>query len=343
MPFVDPERAVDAVFLAAPQAPFWPQLPQRGFHEHMEAQYSEGIPCLVLDETKQRLSFDLSGDYSEPFAQFYESYLAAADAEPSQADWSFAAISGGFAKGLETLENRLKSWGRKLPFIKVQTVGPCTFALTTVDQAQRAAYYSDELRDLVVKALASKCRWQIERFKPFAERIICFIDEPILSAFGSSTYVSVKRDEVIALIREMADAVHASGALAAVHCCGNTEWSILVEAGLDIVNFDAFSFGETIAMYPDAVRALFARDGVLAWGAVPTSSAVREQTVDSLANHLESVMQKLAAAGFDMKQLAERAMLTPACGTGSLGEADALKVFELLSALSHTLREKYGF
>lgn len=28
-------------------------------------------------------------------------------------------------------------------------------------------------------------------FSPYAENMICFIDEPTLSAFGSSTYVSV--------------------------------------------------------------------------------------------------------------------------------------------------------
>ena len=73
--------------------------------------------------------------------------------------------------------------------MKVQTTGPCSFALTIVDENKRAIYYNEEFRDVVVKALAMKCRWQIQKFKPFAENIICFIDEPILSAFGSSTYV----------------------------------------------------------------------------------------------------------------------------------------------------------
>ena len=92
-----------------------------------------------------------------------------------------------------------------------------------------------------------KCRWQIRKFQPFAEKVICFIDEPILSAFGSSTYVSVTRDDTVAKLGEVIEAVHAEGALAGVHCCGNTEWSILIDAGVDIVNFDAFDYGETIA------------------------------------------------------------------------------------------------
>ena len=114
------------------------------------------------------------------------------------------------------------------------------------------------------------------------EKVICFIDEPILSAFGSSTYVSVKREDVVALISEVIDAVHAEGAIAGIHCCGNTEWSILIDAGVDIVNFDAFGYGETIALYPDAVSRFITGGGLIAWGVVPTSPAIREQTVETL-------------------------------------------------------------
>jgi len=71
-----------------------------------------------------------------------------------------------------------------------------------VDENKRAIYYNEEFVDVVVKALAMKSRWQIQKFKPYAEEVICFIDEPILSGFGSSTYVSVQRDDVVAKLIE---------------------------------------------------------------------------------------------------------------------------------------------
>jgi len=196
---------------------------------------------------------------------------------------------------------------------------------------------------MIVKALALKCRWQIRRFRPYAERIICFIDEPILSAFGSSTYVSVKRADVVARVNELVEAIHADGGLAGVHCCGNTEWSILIDAGVDIVNFDAFEYAHTIVMYSDAVKAHLAKGGMLAWGVVPTSKAIREQTVDSLAAKLNAGMNALAAKGIDLQQIARQALITPSCGTGSLDPADAMKVFESLCALSKKMKAQFRF
>ncbi|MBN1541974.1 hypothetical protein JW992_07480, partial [candidate division KSB1 bacterium] len=276
MPFTDVDHAIDVSLNRLPEAPIWPQLPKLGLNEQMEVQYSEGIPCSIIDREKGRLYIDTSGDYSEAFAEFYEAYMMAMDPDEGTGDCSALAISPDFSKGIYALEKRLQNHVSKLPFVKVQTTGPCSFALTIVDENKRAIYYNEEFRDVIIKALAMKCRWQIQKFQPFAERIICFVDEPILSAFGSSTYVSVKREDVVAHLAEVIEAIHADNAIAGVHCCGNTEWSILIDAGVDLVNFDAFEYGETIAMYRDSVKAHLERGGALAWGVVPTSTAIRE-------------------------------------------------------------------
>lgn len=342
MPFTDIEHAIH-VCLNKMDAPIWPQLPKFGLNEQMEIQYSEGMPNIVIDRDKGRMFFDTVSDYSESFANFYEAFMASDETTGSTGDFSALAISEEFSRGIHALEKRLKSNGSKLSWIKVQTTGPCSFALTIVDENKRAIFYNEEFRDVIVKALGMKCRWQIQKFKPFAENIICFIDEPILSAFGSSVYISVTREEVVAVLKEVIDYVHADSALAGIHCCGNTEWSILIDAGVDIVNFDAFDYGETIAMYIDKVKPHLERGGILAWGVVPTSKAIREQTVESLEVRLETVMNNLASKGIDKKLIAEQAIITPSCGTGSLDQADAEKVFDMVDVLSKRMKSKYGF
>jgi hypothetical protein len=299
----------------------------------MEVQYNEGIPRVVIDRAAQRMYIDTSGDTSMELASFYENYLAE--------NLDAFAISPEFSRGIPAMESALEAAGGTRPFVKVQTTGPISFGLTIVDENKRAVYYNPEFVDVVVKALAMKCRWQIRKFRKYGENVICFIDEPILSAFGSSTYVSVTRDDVISKLGEMVEAVHAEGALAGVHCCGNTEWSLLIDAGVDIVNFDAFDYGETVALYPEAVKRHVEGGKVLAWGIVPTNSAkLRTQTVDSLVGKLHTLVNGLAGAtGLSRELIMKQAIVTPSCGTGSLPVADAELVFGTLNQVSRTLRQ----
>jgi len=341
-PHTDAERVLDIVFASLPEAPIWPQLPKLGLYEQMEIQYSEGMPRAIIDPEKGRMYFDTSGDYSEDFAAFYESYLAASEQPAGRGDFSALAISPHYAQGIYRFLERLKNAGKKFPFIKVQTTGPCSFALTITDENKRAVFYNEEFKDMVVKALAMKCRWQIQTFQPYADKIICFIDEPILSAFGSSTYISVRREDVVSLIGEVAQAIKDEGAIAGVHCCGNTDWTILMDAGVDLINLDAFGYGETIALYAEAVNKFIMRGGLIAWGIVPTSAAIREQTVAALEERLLTLVDNLALKiEADRQTILEQALLTPSCGTGSLSVPDAEMVFALLKNLSRQLRNLY--
>jgi hypothetical protein len=343
MPHADAAAAVDVILANLPEAPVSPQLSGRGLNEQMEIQYSEGMPCRVIDRDKGRMYFETSGDYIDAFTEFYEAYIAAMDPDDGTGDVSSMAISPDYAAGIYELENRLRAEGGTRPFVKCQTTGPCSFALTIVDENKRALWYNEEFRDVIIKALAMKCRWQIQKIKELGDRVICFIDEPILSGFGSSTYVSVSRDEVIAALGELVEAIHAEGALAGIHCCGNTEWSIPIDAGADIVNFDAFQYGETIAMYPDHVKRHLENGNALAWGVVPTSIAVRDASADSLLDHYEKMVDLLVEkSGVDRQLVYEQTILTGSCGTGSMEVADAERVFKLTGELSRALRAKHG-
>ncbi len=123
----------------------------------MEIQYSEGIPRVVIDQEKGRMYFDTTGDTSADLAEFYEKYCAD--------DLEAFSITPEFSKGIYAMEAALKAAGSKRPFVKVQTTGPLSVGLSIVDEVKRAIYYNAEFVDVVVKAMAMKCRWQIRKFQ----------------------------------------------------------------------------------------------------------------------------------------------------------------------------------
>jgi len=316
LPHLDPKEACKAA-LESFDIPFWPQLPQASFREGMIAQFAEGLPGLRVDMERGSIWVE---DDAEAVGKFYESCTG--DAE--------IPISVEYASGLYAFLDEIK--GRRFEQVKGHVTGPLTFSLSLKDKGGRPVYFNEELREICLMLLKAKTRWQVGALKPYAGGVIIFIDEPILSALGSTTYISVERQEALRLLSELVETVKAAGATPGVHCCGRAEWPLLIEAGVDILHFDAYEYGDTLGIYPDAIKGFMEAGGILGWGIVPTTDAIGGETLQSLTRLFYERLDGLS--GHIPKELLLRnIILTPSCGTGSRSIGEAMKVFGLLGAL----------
>jgi len=159
-----------------------------------------------------------------------------------------------------------------------------------------------------------------------------FIDEPILSAIGSSTYLSVSREETLRLLAETVSAIQMAGGSAGIHCCGNADWPLVIESGVSVINFDAYAYFENLAMYHAEIRSFLEGGGYLAWGVVPTTDALSEEDLESIIELFKNRLTTLSRY-IPEDLLLSRAILTPSCGAGSRTVAEALKIFQLLMRL----------
>ncbi len=331
-PLDDPEEAFGLILEHLPEIPFWPQLPKRGFHEQMVPQYAEHFPGWVEDAVKERVHVDAERALVE-LASFYENEMAdTVDA---------FALSPDYAIGFDAMIRGLRRHRpAQLVCTKGHVTGPVTFGFSVKDDKGAAIFYDPNLRDVVGKWIALKAWYQIEHLKEFGVPTIIFLDEPYMAAFGT-TGMNIGRDDVVQAINVVAERVHKAGGLAGVHCCGNTDWSILFETDVDIVNFDAFEFMDRMLLYPEQLRAFLHRGGNLAWGLVPTSSTVLEQMVEALERRFDAGVASLVQNGIDRERLLSQCLLTPACGLGSLSAEEALRALSLVGQLSRHLRSKH--
>jgi hypothetical protein len=135
---------------------------------------------------------------------------------------------------------------------------------------------------------------------------ILFFDEPSLSSFGSA-FSSLNREDVIHSLNECFDAVKG---LKGVHCCGNTDWSVLLSTNLDLLSFDAYEYLETLSLYPKELRFFLERGGILAWGIIPTSEAILKEDAQDLVKRFKEGVEALSKRGIDQRLL-QGAILTP--------------------------------
>ena len=161
-----------------------------------------------------------------------------------------------------------------------------------------------------------------------------FFDEPFLTGFGSA-YLPISKGEVTQILTQTLEAVRQAGPITlGVHCCGNTEWSMLLEAPVDILSFDSFGYFDNLRLYEKALQEFYARGGRLAWGLVPTGDELAKETADSLWERFQGQVQQLASSGAAAKDILANALLTPACGLGYLSPEAADRALALLQDLS---------
>ncbi|MDE3089452.1 MAG: methionine synthase [Chloroflexota bacterium] len=338
LPHPDPQDALDLILSSFPAIPFWPQLPHRDFRENMYAQFSEDLVGLKMDLPRESLSAVIDDDTMAGVEVFYARYL--------ENDPALFAVSRDYAAGLYALRERY-SMLRDAKWIKGQVTGPISFGLKVVDQNLRPMLYDDALRDVLVKHLARKAQWQ-ERFlsqpceaesKEPSQGLptIIFVDEPSLALIGASM-VALNRDEVV---RDLEEVFSALSGLKATHCCGNTDWSLLLETSVNVISFDAYIYAENLALFADHVKRFLDRGGALAWGIVPTvEEQIAAETEDSLVARLDAAIGLLVKKGIDRDLLYERALITPACGLGTLSISAAERAFALTRAVSERVRER---
>lgn len=344
LPHTDIARGTRLMFESTPEIPAWVQFPRRTFYENMMVQFTEGIPALVQEG--DRVYFDTAlPDFTEQLTDFYARYLAAAEDRDTAALDSFG-LSSHYAAGFHEFVARLPQHTRPLVALKGQVTGPFTLGTNLLDQDGRCAYYDPHLRDVIVKAVALKAAWQIIQLREFGQPVMIFLDEPALLGFGSQTFLTISREDVLRDLNEVSATIRALDGLSGVHCEANTDWSLLMEADLDILDFDAYDHLQVITLYPTELRSFLRRGGNLGWGIVPTleREAAATATLPSLLARFEQGLERLASKGFDRELLLRRALVTPSCGAGGvLTEPLAERVLSLLRELSMTLRAQYDW
>jgi hypothetical protein len=321
LPHSDPKEACRLI-LDTFEIPFWPQLPRLSFKELMIPQYSEGMPFLRIGPEKQAIWVDR--DSSDELQRFYESYI----------EDCRIAISEDYALGLHTFLEVIRN--RKFEFVKGHVTGPLTFTLGLKDKEGKAVFFDEEFREISLLLLQAKTRWQIDLLRPFADSVIIFIDEPILSALGSSSYLGVSGEEALRLLKEMTSVIVSEGCVPGIHCCGNADWPMVIQSGAEIVSFDAYDYVDTIAIYHEEFRNFMIEGGSLAWGIIPTSEAIIDESHESIKERFLNGIDKLSH-NIPESLLRSQMLLTPSCGTGSRTVEETIKVFQLLMRLREEL------
>jgi hypothetical protein len=317
---------LNARLLSTLDIPCWLQLPRRDFRENIYTQYAPTLPGAVVLEDKEKAIIDTSDpDFDAKLEAFYRAVL--------DDNVDAFALHYDYAQGFYLLLAELRQMPAK--YAKGQVMGPISFGLTVTDQDGRACLYNEVYVDVLVKHMTFNARWQVEQLGKVSDHVILFVDEPYMASFGSA-YINLGKEQVIAWLDEVYEALHAAGAITGTHCCGNTDWGVLLNTKVDILNLDAYDYIENLALYPVELREFLDRGGAVCWGLVPNNEQIFHETSQTLAKKLRDgislICQKAANRGITIHpdEFASHSLLAPACGLGPATVEIAEQTFDVL-------------
>ncbi len=325
MSFISPSEAIKAISHYLPALPHWPQLPKKSIKENMYIQFSEGFPGI-----------NIKGDglIVEQKEIFYEEVECLINKYESN-DFNSYRVSSDYASGLYSFKNHQFPDALAL---KGQITGPISWGLCVKDSRGIPIIYDSLFADLIGKFLKLKASWQDNFLKEASSETIIYIDEPYLSSIGS-VFITLPQDTIKSLLEEVLSGIKG---FKGIHCCGNTDWSLILNSSINILSFDAYNYGDSLCLFVNDLLAFFSRGGVIAWGIVPNDEEIIElESIQSLSERLLKNINPLIEVGFSREDILKQSILTPSCGLASLTPEGVVKVLATLSNLSREIQDKY--
>jgi methionine synthase II (cobalamin-independent) len=329
LPYTSPKEAYELITNNLKEIPFWPQLSNLSFKENMYAQFSYLLPNAVIDEGNKRVYIDTS---KGPDAA--EDFLAQIIAE----NVDYFAYQEEYFHGLYGMLG-MEELLKEIKVFKGQITGPISLGFQVTDENRKPVFYNDLYRDIMTKNLRMMAKWQEKTLKNLCDKTMIFLDEPFLSMIGSA-FISIPREKAIEHMNEVLSGIEG---IKAIHCCGNTDWSLVLETDIEVLNFDAFSYADNLFLYSEKIIEFLENGGMIAWGIVPTNDEdLDKETADSLTERLENNIKSLAERGISLDDLLASSIITPSCGLGPASVRCAEKALPTLNEISKNMRDKYG-
>ncbi|MGY6500872.1 MAG: hypothetical protein ACXIVQ_08295 [Acidimicrobiales bacterium] len=298
LPHTDPHQAVALVLAAQTRLPAAPSLPQRSPLEGMIAQAAWGIPGVHVAPDG---SLDLTLDDLDPAAPLADPGLAG---EPFLTLRTFlAAVSG-----------------RTTP-VKLQLTGPVSLGLALhaagAEPGRAFAVAGQAVRRRSAELLALG-----DELAP-GTPLVVFLDEPGLTGLLHPRF-PIGAEEAIDLTSS-ALAVLERGAMTGLHCCGPTDWKLVIQAGPQILSAP---IGLGLEAASESLGRFLEDGGWVAWGAVPTDEPIGS-TPGRLWRQLSASWCDMVQGGCDAVLLRSQSLVTPACGLATHGTSQAERVLGL--------------
>ncbi len=185
----------------------------------------------------------------------------------------------------------------------VNLTGPFTVSQRMVNKDGTQLLADKFYRKVLIQAISIKAIWIISKIRELSPetRPIIMLEEPLLYKVGDVKRENedITRDVIINMMGKVISKIHDFDAKAGIQCFEKCDWKLPIEAGADLISFDAYTNPNNLNIIPEQVNEFLVRGGRINWAIVPVrnETLVKGLTIDNIYDRFIKTIEGLIIAG----------------------------------------------
>ena len=272
--------------------PYLPVLPYVAEEDNIISRTLEDIPGIKLCDNKVKIKI-ASNHYKQRMDKLEKAFN-----RPTLENLEPFAINSPF---IERFLQIIKKFTPTEAVINL--LGPFTISQILENVAEEEMLVDKTYRKLFIQAVCIKALWIVEKIKEVSPNTkpLIILEEPSLGSLGD-----IKRENeeitielVTALIAKVVEKLHDADVYVGIECLEKCDWKIPINAGVDLISFDAYNNPNNLSIIPEQITEFISRGGKINWGIVPVmnEAIVKSLNIDIVYNRLLATMEGLIIAG----------------------------------------------
>lgn len=225
----------------------------------------------------------------------------------------------------------------------INLLGPLTIA-QLIENKEASQILADKFyRKLFIQTVTIRALWIIHRIKEVSPDTlpIIILEEPLLGRFGDLKRENeeLTRDIIVNMYAKITQKIKEFHGAVGIQCFEKCDWKIPIDAGVDLISFDAYTNPNNINIIAEHVNNFLMGGGRINWAIVPvmTEARVKELTIDKLYDRFIKTVEALVLAGVSEYYAYNRASVSIQGNTDKLPLIFAEKAIILAKQLSRKI------
>lgn len=171
-------------------------------------------------------------------------------------------------------------------------------------------------RKFIIQSIVARALWLISEVKAVSPKTkpIIILEEPLLYRLGDvkRNNEEITKDVIVNLFAKVIQKIKEYHGLVGIQCFEKCDWQIPIEAGVDIISFDAYNNPNNLTIIAEKINDFLVGGGRINWAIVPvmTEALVKSLTIDQVYSRFVNTVENLVVAGVSERLVYNRAMVS---------------------------------